>query len=1028
MHRKNVVTISAEKSHRLLGACLLSLALLCLLVARTTFAQDGQNWLQAVVNEQLTIRNLKGGSAFSATPSISGDFGSATGTEFSVFEVGGDVLRPSAPGYCSFVLLGNSDPLTVPASGDTVNRVVPGFCLELPDQARKPDESASYLPINYGGQSSEAIRNVLARARDGGLGVDFSTQLAIWQTNLGVTQDELASQLGQDLSQYDIYIDYLINGGEIPPAPEPPTVAESAESGETVSSSSDAADSTGETSDSSAPVSSSEDGGENATSSEVAATNSAEDDGTMFGVPGNLFWLIVAIIVGLLLLSIGLLAMALRAGNRNAALPRPTAPGTRGPVKAASPTIDANGGRRTVVAERPASAPAAKNGNGAMPAGTSAAPVASSSKPGQKCLICSSTEHATRECPEIQRPNQAFMPTEVELTLANVDDLIAPEDSKNEPTVPELDPFWNREETVIDQGVHFLQPPSAVNPSVDDEFFEVARMRSKLNNDVEVADTSPLMDTTASMETGPVARRHVTYVIREKGKADVIGSLGDDGGIISRISLKDQQILLPPKDVSTPHALLRLRPDGRVTIKDLRSKNGTWVDGVRVEAGKQVKLKDGDKLRLGDSAEFTIDLQRRKLVPVSGNSITRDLSTADQWLITRRNLHSVVIPNSHLSSPHMLIRPSDDVVSEIRIKDLHSHNPTLVEGDVKLSSLEDGTFVEADEIAFNVGKINYTITARSLKSVDVIGDRYKVIKQVYISKMADVYAVRDKEAGDGSPLLAAKILNVHQEKGEAARKAFEKEIAMMKAMSNPHLVPVVDVGHDEAYDAPFYVMPFLEGSDMRRVLHWRRRNSDQGALRLADIEKILKATCSALEEVHAQDNAHCDIKPANIFITHGRDIRLLDLGVVTPFGQHAEFFTQFYSAPEVGSKQLPPVSPASDVYSLGVVLLEMLTGIEAREMSGSATDQEASNTESSRPTGHSFENLENWLKNISGGLDFLELLHKATQRDSAERQQSVQEFYAEFETALASERAQAQLAAEGEKPNLAALSRQTDGV
>ncbi|HFC12550.1 MAG TPA: FHA domain-containing protein, partial [Anaerolineae bacterium] len=536
------------------------------------------------------------------------------------------------------------------------------------------------------------------------------------------------------------------------------------------------------------------------------------------------------------------------------------------------------------------------------------------------------------------------------------------------------------------------------------------------------------LDEDESFETSPGSRRHVTYVIREEGKADVIGSLGDDGGVISRINLKDSQILLPPKDVSTPHALLRLRPDGRVTIKDLRSRNGTFVGDSRLADGKQRRLQDGDHIRFGESVEFELDLQRRKLVSLNNNSITRDLNSADQWLITRRNLHSVVIPNTHLSSPHMLIRPSDDVASEIRIKDLHSHNPTIVDGNLKLSELSDGTFVDEETVTFKVGKTTYSITARSLKSVDVIGGRYKVIKQVYISKMADVYAVKDNQMAD-SPLFAAKILNTHQEKGVAARDAFQKEITLMQALDNPHLVPCVATGHDDSYDAPYYVMPFLEGSDMRRVLHWRRRQAATGALRLADIREIFHATCSALESIHKLNIAHCDLKPANIFITHQREIRLLDLGVVTPFGEHAEFFTQFYSAPEVGSKQLPPVSRASDVYSLGVLLLEMLTGIEAKEMSGYATEpaQDVSNTESSKPQ-HSLENLKQWLDGVPSGDDFLPVIAKASQHNSAERYQSIPEFLAAFEQAFEGAAAQQQLSDEGHKANLAALSRQTDGI
>ncbi len=997
--------------------------LLCLaVIIQPTYAQDGQNWLQAVVNGDVEVTNLSGGTPFAATPSLVGTFENQLATGYNLFPVGGDILIPANSQYCSLVLAGSNAPMVIPPAGETVQIELLGYCRELPTERVKPDEQAAYLPLNYGGQVSAEVREVLGLARAGELEFDFGTQIAVWQVQNGLTLSELETATGQDFSPYAPQLAYLLEGGELPDVAElvqPTRVPEetSADSGSAVVAA-DTTESDAEanvTSENEAVPARDDDSEIVRDAAGVDATPAADD--AIFGIPRTLFFVLVGLLGLLLLGSIGLLALALSRGNAGSRNTR-----RRPPVRRSSSDIPRRPAqkRRVVVDSTTANSAAPE----ASPASTVSPLVA---KNGAKCLICGSEEHSTRECPEIHRPNQAFMPTEVELTLANVEELAAAQPDNVEPDVPEMETFWQKNARDLQESTRYLEPPTQLSPGVDTEFFEVAKLRTKIANEEMPIDTSGVSEENAEepmAETGAVSRKHVTYIIREKGKAEVIGSLGDDGGVISRINMKDQQILLPPKDVSTPHALLRIRPDGRVTIKDLRSKNGTFIYDERVDAGKQVQLYDGSRIRFGDSAEFDLDLSRRKLVAVGGNTITRDLSSADQWLITRRNLHSVVVPNNQLSSPHMLIRPSDDVVSEIRLKDLHSHNPTYI-GDMVLSDFEDGTYVESDSADFRVGKTVYTIQARSQKVVDVLGDHYKVIKQVYISKMADVYAVKDMRVDD-APLQAAKVLNIHQDKKDQARIAFEREMELMQKFNNPHLLQLDATGHDQNYDAPFYVMPYLDGSDMRRILHQRRKAEETGSLRLADIRAVIDAACAALEAMHKVNYAHCDVKPANIFLTNDGEIYLIDLGVVTHFGQHAEFFTQFYSAPEVGSKKLPPVSAASDVYSLGIVLLEMLTGLEAKDLSGFSTEpaQEVSNTESSKPTVGSLKNLEAWLTESPVGLDFIEVIHKATLRQPSERYQSVAAFKEAFETAvLNGERVQTVVELDGGEAEVGELAR-----
>ncbi|MGB1251725.1 MAG: protein kinase domain-containing protein, partial [Candidatus Promineifilaceae bacterium] len=914
----------------------LVLLLLLFVSVQTAAAQDGDNWLQAIVNGQLSLEELSGGTQFSTTPSLQGTFTNILEDGYNVFPVGGDILRPASGDYCMFVLAGDSNPMVIPPAGAVAEIEVLGYCLDLPDEAKKPDEAANYLPLNYGGQTVEAVRVVLDKAREGGLQRDFGTQVAVWQANTGLSMEQIQPRVGQDLTPYIPTLNYLLNDGPLPepteePAFEIPTVVAEEEAPD----------------EEAAAVPDPEQAAGEDTTDSAESGEDASDAG-LFGLSRNML-LLLGVIGVMLFVSIILLIMAMRGrtvSSRRSTSRRPVS--TRRRPGATSTTRRQAESASAAVQKDPEPMPVLPNKSG----GTTISPLITGSTGGQKCLICGKDDHSTRECPEIQRPNQAFVPTEVELTLANVDDGLEDGGGDEGPGVPEIDPIWDGgfdEQTQVQGSKLYIEPPAIANePSrIDDEFYEVAKMRTRLNSESS-PDTSSVEEEGASDMTGPTSRKHVTYVVRQKGKPEVIGSLGDDGGVISRISLKDQQILLPPKDVSTPHALLRIRTDGRVTIKDLRSKNGTFVYGERIEVGKQVQLYDGTKLRFGDSAEFELNLSRRRLVSVSGGNVDRDLSAADQWLITRRNLHSVVIPNNQFSSPHLLVRPSDEVVSDIRVKDLKSHNPTIVDGNKILGDMEGGSFVKSEQIEFRVGKTSYVIDARSQKAVEMIGDQFKVVKQIYISKMADVYSVRDRRSPD-APLQAAKVLNIHQDKQSESRAAFDFEVKLMQMIANPHVLPIDAVGHDSTYDAPYFVMPFLQGADMRRIMHYRRRNSETGAMRLADIAAIVEASCSALDAIHDIGYAHCDVKPANIYVTPQSHVWMLDLGVATRMGENAEFFTQFYSAPEIGSKQLPPASPASDVYSLGVVLLEMLTGREAKDLGGFATEpaQPSPDTESS---------------------------------------------------------------------------------
>jgi serine/threonine-protein kinase len=162
-------------------------------------------------------------------------------------------------------------------------------------------------------------------------------------------------------------------------------------------------------------------------------------------------------------------------------------------------------------------------------------------------------------------------------------------------------------------------------------------------------------------------------------------------------------------------------------------------------------------------------------------------------------------------------------------------------------------------------------------------------------------------------------------------EAFLEEAHCLAVLSSDHIVRVMDAGRLDT-GLPFLAMERLEGRDLRCVMDACGQMSPAVAVQYA-----LQA-CAALSEVHENGLIHCDVKPANLFVTIGRDgatrLKLLDFGIARPSGSVALFgrspersaCSPLYASPE----QLD--APAdldcrTDIWSLGLVLFEMLTGV-----------------------------------------------------------------------------------------------------
>jgi hypothetical protein len=211
------------------------------------------------------------------------------------------------------------------------------------------------------------------------------------------------------------------------------------------------------------------------------------------------------------------------------------------------------------------------------------------------------------------------------------------------------------------------------------------------------------------------------------------------------------------------------------------------------------------------------------------------------------------------------------------------------------------------------------VRAVAVMGVRVLGGRYVLRDMLGTGGMATVWRATDEVLGRD---VAVKVLSPQFAADPDFLARFEREARHAARLSHPRLVTVFDSGVDDAM--PFIVMELVAGPTLRQVLD---RN---GILPPAEAVSIAAAVCEGLEVAHRAGLVHRDIKPANIVLAGGSEVKVLDFGIARADGRaggtrtQAVLGTAAYLSPEQASGH--PAGPPADLYSLGCVLFEMLTG------------------------------------------------------------------------------------------------------
>lgn len=259
----------------------------------------------------------------------------------------------------------------------------------------------------------------------------------------------------------------------------------------------------------------------------------------------------------------------------------------------------------------------------------------------------------------------------------------------------------------------------------------------------------------------------------------------------------------------------------------------------------------------------------------------------------------------------------------------------------------------------------------------ILSGRYRLTRLIGTGGMGSVYEARDEHT---YRLVAVKLFATPQAMTTADRVRQEREIRLLSMLSHPGLIPLYDAGTHEFSDGPhrYIVMELIADTTLLRRLA-------EGALHNYEVADLGAQLADALAYVHSRGIVHRDVKPANILISDegssgfARTVKLTDFGVahfvdgsrLTNDG--TIIGTAAYLSPEQVAGE--PISFATDVYSLGLVLLEALTGHQ--EYSGTLVEAALARLRNSPEVPESV------------GPEWHELLLRMTDRDPARRPTAV---------------------------------------
>jgi serine/threonine protein kinase len=207
-----------------------------------------------------------------------------------------------------------------------------------------------------------------------------------------------------------------------------------------------------------------------------------------------------------------------------------------------------------------------------------------------------------------------------------------------------------------------------------------------------------------------------------------------------------------------------------------------------------------------------------------------------------------------------------------------------------------------------------------MSSPSLLNNRYRIEGRIGSGGMAEVYRARDLML---ERIVAIKLLREDFSQDPTFRERFRQEAKAAANLSHPNIVTIHDFGFDEKQI--FIVMEYIPGTDLKTIL------ASRGSLNVDEALPLIIQACAGVGYAHRAGLIHCDVKPHNMIVTPDQRLKVTDFGIARALASipsqevnNAVWGSPQYFSPEQATGH--PPSPASDVYSLGVVMYEMLTG------------------------------------------------------------------------------------------------------
>ncbi len=202
---------------------------------------------------------------------------------------------------------------------------------------------------------------------------------------------------------------------------------------------------------------------------------------------------------------------------------------------------------------------------------------------------------------------------------------------------------------------------------------------------------------------------------------------------------------------------------------------------------------------------------------------------------------------------------------------------------------------------------------------NVLNHRYHLLAAIAGGGMAIVYKAQDRLL---NRIVAVKVLRPEYARDPAFLSSFRQEAQAAANLTHPNIVTIYDVGQDG--DHHYIVMEHVEGRDLKSIIR------EEAPFSIGQALDIAVDVCEGVGFAHRAGIVHCDVKPQNVLITPDGRAKVTDFGIARAFSQivprevETVWGTPHYFAPEQAAGE--PPTPASDVYSIGIMLYEMLSG------------------------------------------------------------------------------------------------------